>query len=123
MGIVQAVKQFKELIYVMTRLLTTIASYLTVSKSSLIYKQEQIRIILISIWSRYYPSHLKICYRTIKETDKIETEESSEIHLILNQPPNQLQHNYQLQRQKRANLSRFLKPTGKKETFLQIKFF
>ena len=84
MGIVQAVKQFKELIYVMTRLLTTIASYLTVSKPSLIYKQEQIRIILISIWSRYYPSHLKICYRTIKETDKIETEESSEIHLILN---------------------------------------
>ena len=31
-----------------------------------------------------------ICYQTIKETDEIETEKSSEIHLNLNQPPNQL---------------------------------
>ena len=33
-----------------------------------------------------------ICYQAIKETNEIETEESSEIHLNLNQPPNQLQH-------------------------------
>ena len=31
-----------------------------------------------------------ICYQTIKETDEIETEKSSEIHLKLYQPPNQL---------------------------------
>ena len=29
-----------------------------------------------------------ICYQTIKETDEIEMEENSEIHLNLNQPPN-----------------------------------
>ena len=33
-----------------------------------------------------------ICYQAINETDEIEKEKSSEIHLNLNQPPNQLQH-------------------------------
>ena len=32
----------------------------------------------------------EICYQTIKETDETETEKSSEIHLKLYQPPNQL---------------------------------
>ena len=32
------------------------------------------------------------CYQTIKETDEIGKEESLKIHLNLNQPPNQLQH-------------------------------
>ena len=39
-----------------------------------------------------------ICYQTIKETDETETEESSEIHVNLNQPPNRL-----IQSQKREN--------------------
>ena len=33
-----------------------------------------------------------ICYQTIKKTGEIETEESSKIHLNLNLPPTQLQH-------------------------------
>ena len=60
-----------------------------------------------------------ICYQTIKETDEIETEESSEIHLLLNQPPNR-----QLQSQKRENYqdsvklhsSQILNPIGKKNS-------
>ena len=52
-----------------------------------------------------------ICYQTIKETDEIETEESSEIHLNLNQPPNQLQHQSTATKSKKRKLSRFSKVT------------
>ena len=62
-----------------------------------------------------------ICYQTIKETDETETEESSEIHVNLNQPPNRL-----LQSQKRENYQdsvklhspklRNLNPIGKKNS-------
>ena len=33
-----------------------------------------------------------ICYQAIKEINEIETEETLKIHLNLNQPPSQLQH-------------------------------
>ena len=60
-----------------------------------------------------------ICHQTIKETNEIETEESSEIHLNLNQPPNQLQHQSTAPKSKKRKLSRFSKatpsPIGKKK--------
>ena len=52
-----------------------------------------------------------ICYQAIKETNEIETEESSEIHLNLNQPPNQLQHQSAAPKSKKRKLSRFSKVT------------
>ena len=59
-----------------------------------------------------------ICHQTIKETNEIETEESSEIHLNLNQPPDQLQHQSTAPKSKKRKLSRFSKatpsPIGKK---------
>ena len=59
-----------------------------------------------------------ICHQAIKETNEIETEESSEIHLNLNQPPNQLQHQSTAPKSKKRKLSRFSKatpsPIGKK---------
>ena len=50
-----------------------------------------------------------ICYQTIKETDEIETEGSSEIHLNLNQPPNQLQHQSTAPKSKKRKLSSSVK--------------
>ena len=52
-----------------------------------------------------------ICYQAFKETDEIETEESSEIHLNLNQPPNQLQHQSTTTKSKKRKLSRVSKVT------------
>ena len=66
-----------------------------------------------------------ICHQAIKETNEIETEESSEIHLNLNQPPNQLQHQSTAPKSKKRKLSRFSKatpsPIGKKKK-LSFKF-
>ena len=60
----------------------------------------------------------RICHQAIKETNETETEESSEIHLNLNQPPNQLQHQSTAPKSKKRKLSRFSKatpsPIGKK---------
>ena len=71
-----------------------------------------------------------ICYQTIKETDEIKTEESSEIYLNLNQPPNQLQHQSTVPKSKKRKLSKFskvtsspdnkLEPYREKNTLLQI---
>ena len=52
-----------------------------------------------------------ICHQAIKETNETETEESSEIHLNLNQPPNQLQHQSTAPKSKKRKLSRFSKAT------------
>ena len=66
-----------------------------------------------------------ICHQAIKETNEIETEESSEIHLNLNHPPNQLQHQSTAPKSKKRKLSRFSKatpsPIGKKKK-LSFKF-
>ena len=71
-----------------------------------------------------------ICYQTITGTYEIETEESSRIHVSLNQTSNQLQHLSTAPSQNRQNYQSSVKliypqitklnPTGKKETFLQI---
>ena len=67
----------------------------------------------------------RICYETIKETDEIETEESSEIHLNLNQPHNQLQHQSTAPKSKKRKLTRFSKatpsPDNELETYLKNK--
>ena len=52
-----------------------------------------------------------ICYQAFKETDEIETEESSEIHLNLNQAPNQLQHQSTAPQSKKRKLSKLSKVT------------
>ena len=49
--------------------------------------------------------------QTNKEKDEIETEESSEIHLNLNQPPSQLQYQSTPPKSKKRKLSRFSKIT------------
>ena len=96
MGIVQVVKQCKELIYLLSRLLATlIASYQMGSKPSLIYQQEQLGI------------------------TSIEAEESSEIHLNLNQPPNQLQQQSTAPQSKKRKLSRFSKVTPSPDNELE----
>ena len=68
-----------------------------------------------------------ICHQAIKETNEIETEESSEIHLNLNQPPNQLQHQSTAPKSKKRKLSRFSKatpsPIGKKRNSPSNLFF
>ena len=53
-----------------------------------------------------------ICYQTIKEIDEVKVEENSEIHLNLNQPPNQLQHQSTVPKPKKGKLSRFSKVTA-----------
>ena len=58
------------------------------------------------------------CYQTIKEADEIKTEESSEIHLNLNQPPNQLQHQSTAPKSKKRKLSRFNKVTSSSDNEL-----
>ena len=75
---------------------------------------------------------IRPCYlSTFKETDEIEMGESSEIHLNLNEPPNQLQHQSTTPNSKKRKLSRFSKVTPspnkelepywkKKETLLPI---
>ena len=43
---------------------------------------------------KQFPIHqiYRICYQAIKEINEIETEGTLKIHLNLNQPPSQLQH-------------------------------
>ena len=60
-----------------------------------------------------------ICYQTIKETDEIETEESSEIHLNLNQLPNQLHHQSAAPQSEKRKLSRFSKVTPSPDNELE----
>ena len=60
-----------------------------------------------------------ICYQTIKETDEIETEESSEIHLNLNQAPNQLQHQSTAPQSKNRKLSKLSKVTPSPDNELE----
>ena len=60
-----------------------------------------------------------IRYQTIKITDEIETEESSEIQLNLNQPPNQLQHQSTAPKSKKRKLSRFSKVTRSQDNELE----
>ena len=60
-----------------------------------------------------------ICYQTIKETDEIETEESSEIHLNLNQLPNQLHHLSAAPQPEKRKLSRFSKVTQSPDNELE----
>ena len=56
-------------------------------------------------------------------TDEIETEESLKLHLNLNQPPNQLQHQSTVPKSKKRNYQLLhpqitnLNPTGKKGNF------
>ena len=60
-----------------------------------------------------------ICYQTIKETDEIETEESSEIHLNLNQLPNQLHHQSAAPQPEKRKLPRFSKVTPSPDNELE----
>ena len=60
------------------------------------------------------------CYQTIKETDGIGKEESLKIHLNLNQPPNQLQHqSTTLKSKKKRKLSRFREVTPSPDNGLE----
>ena len=97
-------------------LITRIASYLTVSKPILIYRED-------TAWDNFNinletPSGANtihhtyvICYQTIKEKDEIETEESLKIHVNLNQLPNQLQRESMTPKSNKRKLSRFSKVT------------
>ena len=60
-----------------------------------------------------------IRYQTIKITHEIETEESSEIQLNLNEPPNQLQHLSTAPKSKKRKLSRFSKVTRSQDNELE----
>ena len=60
-----------------------------------------------------------VCYQTIKETDEIKTEENSEIHINLNQPHNQLQHQSTAPKSKKRKLSRFSKGTPSPDNELE----
>ena len=53
------------------------------------------------------------------KTDEIETEESLKLHLNLNQPPNQLQHQSTVPKSKKRELSRFSKVTSSPDNELE----
>ena len=61
----------------------------------------------------------EICYQTIKEIDELKVEENSEIHLNLNQLPNQLQHQSTAPKPKKAKLSRLSKVTASQDKKLE----